>query len=194
MIVKICGITNREDATVAVEAGASSIGFNFYPPSPRAISVETARELAAGWPAGILKVGVFVGEAPATIARTMSEAGLDIAQVIGESPTGVRTWKVLRVDAGFSADRLDDPAAEAFLLDAPSASLYGGTGHAFDWSRAKIGGKKIVIAGGLGPDNIVAAIEMCRPWGVDACSRLESSPGRKDPEKVKAFIAAALSV
>jgi phosphoribosylanthranilate isomerase len=194
MIVKICGITNREDAAVAVEAGASALGFNFYPPSPRAIGIETARELTAALPGRILKVGVFVNESPANIARTMLEAGLDVAQVIGETPKGVRTWKVHRMNPGFSAEELDDAGAEAFLLDTPSASLYGGTGHAFDWSRARIDGKKIVIAGGLGPDNVAAAIRICRPWGVDACSRLESSPGRKDPRKLEAFVAAALSV
>jgi phosphoribosylanthranilate isomerase len=194
MMVKICGITTREDACVAVEAGAGALGFNFYPSSPRAISAGTARSITDQLPAGILKVGVFVNEAPRRIARTMDEAGLDVAQVIGAAPAGIRSWKVVRVGDDFPAGELDDPAPEAFLLDTASPALYGGTGHTFDWSRARIPGKRIVIAGGLGPDNVAAAIRQCRPWGVDACSRLEASPGRKDPDQMKAFVAAALSV
>ena len=89
---------------------------------------------------------------------------------------------------------MTDPGAEAFLLDTPSASLYGGTGATFDWRLARIPGKRIVIAGGLGPENVALAVSECRPWGVDACSRLESSPGRKDHEKIDAFVRAALSV
>jgi phosphoribosylanthranilate isomerase len=194
MIVKICGITNREDACAALEAGASALGFNFYPPSPRAILASHARDIAEVIPRGILKVGVFVNEDPAVVVRTMDDAGLDIAQVIGRTPVGVRTWQVHRVAVDFAPEQLADPNAEAFLLDAPSASLHGGTGATFDWRRARIPGTKIVIAGGLGPDNVATAIGQCRPWGVDACSRLEKSPGRKDHEKLLAFVRAALSV
>jgi phosphoribosylanthranilate isomerase len=139
-------------------------------------------------------VGVFVNEDPAVVARTMTEAGLDVAQVIGPAPTGIRTWQVHRVANDFCAEQLADENAEAFLLDTPSASLYGGTGTTFDWRRARIPGKRIVIAGGLGPDNVATAVSECRPWGVDSCSRLESSPGRKDHEKIEAFVRAALSV
>jgi phosphoribosylanthranilate isomerase len=194
MIIKICGITTGEDARVAVEAGASALGFNFYRPSPRFIEPAAARRIAAMLPADVLKVGVFVKETPARIAEAMEEANLDVAQVIGPGPGAARTWKVVRVDDRFSAESLEDPAAEAFLLDTPSDSLHGGTGRTFDWSRASIPGKRIVIAGGLGPDNVAAAIRVCLPWGVDACSQLESSPGRKDPDKVRAFVAAALSL
>ena len=194
MMVKICGITTCADAAVAVEAGAAALGFNFYPPSPRFIEAAAAREITAMLPPEILRVGVFVNETPGRIEQTMDEASLDIAQFIGTAPGATRTWKVVRVTGDFSPEVLDDPAPEAFLLDTPSDSLHGGTGRAFDWSRARIPGKRIVIAGGLGPDNVAAAIRECHPWGVDACSRLESSPGRKDPGKVKAFVAAALSV
>ena len=192
MIVKICGITSLGDAGIAIEAGASALGFNFFPKSPRAIRPEAARAIVERLPAGVLKVGIFVNEAPAWVVEAVTRAGLDVAQVIGETPADVRTWKVHRVGKDFSAGQLDDPFAEAFLLDTPAPGLYGGTGHTFDWARARIEGKRIVIAGGLGPDNVAAAIRESRPWGVDACSRLESSPGRKDPEKVKAFVAAAL--
>lgn len=194
MIVKICGITTNEDARAAVAAGASALGFNFYLQSPRVVLPSRAREIGRTLPSGILKVGVFVNEDPAVIARAMSEAGLDIAQVIGPTPAGVRTWRVHRVTEDFSSEQLADENAEAFLLDTPSASLYGGTGATFDWSRARIPGKRIVIAGGLGPDNVATAVSECRPWGVDACSRLESSPGRKDHARLEAFVRAALSV
>jgi phosphoribosylanthranilate isomerase len=194
MIVKICGITNLEDAEMTVRAGATALGFNFYPNSPRYVSPETASRLAAIVPIGVLKVGVFVNEDPDRLTETMREAGLDIAQVIGNAPAdGTPYWRAYKVDPRFSAASLD-AAAEAHLLDTPSASLHGGTGQAFDWTRARIPGRRVVIAGGLGPDNVGAAIRASEPWGVDACSRLESSPGRKDPEKVRAFIAAALSV
>jgi phosphoribosylanthranilate isomerase len=194
MMVKVCGITNLADAEVAVEAGVSALGFNFYLPSPRAIRLEAARAIADRLPAGVVKVGIFVNVPPEVVVGTLQHAGMDVAQVIGEMPSGVRTWKVCHAGPDFSAEELDDPHAEAFLLDTPSAALYGGTGRTFDWSRARIEGKRIVIAGGLGPDNVAAAIRAARPWGVDACSRLESAPGLKDPEKVKAFVAAALSV
>jgi phosphoribosylanthranilate isomerase len=192
--VKICGITNLEDAEMTVRAGATALGFNFYPNSPRYVSPETASRLAAIVPIGVLKVGVFVNEDPDRLTETMREAGLDIAQVIGNAPAdGTPYWRAYQVDLQFSEASLD-AAAEAHLLDTPSTSLHGGTGQAFDWTRARIPGRRVVIAGGLGPDNVGAAIRASEPWGVDACSRLESSPGRKDPEKVRAFIAAALSV
>ncbi len=194
MIVKICGITNSGDAAIAIAAGATALGFNFYPRSPRFISFAAARAIAAEVPAGILKVGIFVNETPERVCEAVPEAGIDVAQVIGPPPASARYWRVHRPVPGFCSNDLDDSRAEAFLLDTPSDSLHGGTGHTFDWLLASIPGKRIVIAGGLGPDNVAQAIRACRPWGVDACSRLESTPGRKDPDKVKAFVAAALSV
>lgn len=194
MIVKVCGITCLEDAEIAVEAGASAMGFNFYPPSPRAITPMAARAIVDRLPAGIIKAGIFVNEPPDAVIRTVEAAGLDVAQVIGDTPPGIRSWKVHRAGPEFTAGDLNDPRAEAFLLDTPSGALHGGTGVTFDWRRARIDGKRIVIAGGLGPDNVADAIRVCRPWGVDACSRLESSPGRKDPRAVRAFIEAALNV
>ncbi|MBS1873794.1 MAG: phosphoribosylanthranilate isomerase [Acidobacteria bacterium] len=194
MIVKVCGVTNLADAEVAIQAGANALGFNFYPPSPRYIAPAAARAIIDRLPGGIIKAGIFVNETPAAVEATSAAAGLDVAQVIGETPAAVRSWKVCRVGADFAAGQLDDPRAEAYLLDTPSAALYGGTGHAFDWSLARIEGKRIVIAGGLGPSNVAEAIRVARPWGVDACSRLESSPGRKDPAAVRAFVEAALNV
>lgn len=189
MIVKICGITTREDAAIAAEAGASAIGFNFYPRSPRYVTPELAREIGDTLPPGILKVGIFVDQDGGTASQI---AGLDVAQLYGAATAGsLRRWRACRAGSGFSAASLDDPEAEAFLLDTPSATLHGGTGESFDWTVARGLPKRIILAGGLDANNVRQAIEAAQPWGVDACSRLESSPGRKDPQKVREFVKAA---
>lgn len=195
MMVKICGITNRDDALAAVEAGASALGFNFYPKSPRYLSPQAAQAIVAELPPTVLKVGVFVDETNPAIQAILREAALDIAQVHGKQTVyGFRCWRARQVNSSFRCESLDDPAAEAFLLDAPSEELRGGTGRTFDWSKARIPGRRIVIAGGLDGDNVRQAIEQAEPWGVDACSRLESNPGKKDRLKMKQFIKAALSL
>jgi phosphoribosylanthranilate isomerase len=188
MLVKICGITNREDAEAAVEAGASALGFIFHPQSPRFVTSEQAAHLADGLP--VLKVGVFVDQAPARVAETMRQAGLDVAQLHGSEtaaqyPAGVRVWKAQRVTHAVSIPE-DDPA-EAWLLDGPSS------GVPFDWGLAAGLPKRIILAGGLDAGNVRQAVERVRPWGVDACSRLESSPGRKDHTKMLEFLKAALA-
>jgi phosphoribosylanthranilate isomerase len=194
MIVKICGITNLEDALAAVEGGAAALGFNFWPRSPRYIAPERAAEIGAALPAGVWKAGVFVNEPRAPeIARL---AALDIVQLHGDElpddyPAGFRVWKAARVEAGFDLSAWDGCPAEALLLDGPAGMLYGGAGASFDWRLAH-GGKKIVLAGGLDASNVRPAIEQARPWGVDACSRLESAPGKKDRRKMAAFLKAAL--
>ena len=193
-MVKICGITSREDAEASAEAGASALGFNFYPKSPRYIRPESAARIAV--PAGILKVGVFVNEPPERVAAVALEAGLDVAQLHGDEAAdfpvpGLRVWRAFRVSPEFDARLLEAYDAEAYLLDAPSAA-YGGSGAAFDWKLARIPGRRIILAGGLGPDNVAAAVREARPWGVDACSHLEAAPGRKDPRRVKEFILKAL--
>jgi phosphoribosylanthranilate isomerase len=106
----------------------------------------------------------------------------------------LRVWRAFQVNEKFTSGMLDDSAAEAFLLDSPSLLLHGGTGQTFDWSAARNPGKRIVLAGGLDASNVRIAIEQAQPWGVDACSRLESVPGRKDPLKVQNFIKAALNL
>jgi phosphoribosylanthranilate isomerase len=188
MMIKICGITNREDALAAVEAGATALGFNFYSKSPRYISPDTAAEIGAGLP--VIKVGVFV-DAPdaSTIA---ARAGIDIIQLHGSElpeqvPAGLRVWKAFRVTREWDASVLALYHAEAFLLDGPRP----GSGEGFDWTLAS-GLRNIIIAGGLGPDNIAEAIRRVRPWGVDACSRLERAPGLKDYEKMRRFVRAAM--
>jgi phosphoribosylanthranilate isomerase len=192
MMVKICGITNREDAMAAVEAGASAIGFNFYRESPRYISPTGASMIAAKIPANVWKVGIFVHETPETIARIALDAALDVAQLYGISQArGIRVWRAIRANESLLS-HVNDETAEAVLLDTPSDDLHGGTGTSFDWSRAKGLPKHIIIAGGLDATNVRRAIEQAQPWGVDACSRLEKSPGLKDHDKVREFVKAAL--
>ena len=196
MIVKICGITRREDAEAAVEAGASALGFIFYPQSPRYVAPERAEALGRGL--DVWKVGVFVEEAAASIEAVMRSAKLDVAQIYGGSaPAGARVWKAVRVETMrrvFELDKREEPAipsaCEAVFLDGPA------NGQSFDWELARdlAEAHKIIVAGGLDASNVAEAIRIAQPWGVDASSRLESSPGIKDHEKVKRFIEAALTV
>ncbi len=192
MMVKICGITNRDDAMAAVEAGASAIGFNFYRESPRFISHTGAAMISEKIPANVWKVGVFVNESPETIARIMIDAGLDVAQLHGASEArGGRIWQAL------SAEEPDQkplgPEVEAVLIDSPVDGVSGGSGNTWDWSRTPNFEQKIIIAGGLDPENVRTAIEQAHPWGVDACSRIEKSPGLKDHDKMRRFMKAALA-
>lgn len=197
MIVKICGITNLDDALAAAEGGAHALGFNFYPQSPRYLDPAAAAHITAALPPGVWKVGVFVNEAPARIAEIMASAGLDVAQLHGDEPPsavprGVRVWKAFRVAGTLSGEILAGYDVEAVLLDGPAELLYGGSGRSFAWEIARGLGRNVIVAGGLDASNVAAAIERAQPWGVDACSRLESSPGRKDHKKLAAFLKAAL--
>jgi phosphoribosylanthranilate isomerase len=197
MMVKICGITNRADALAAAEGGASALGFNFYPQSPRYVTPEVAAGIIQALPPGVWKVGVFVNAPAREIARVRAVAGLDVAQLHGDEPpgsmpSGVRIWKALRVHDSFEPAMLDPYDVEAFVLDAPS-EVYGGTGRTFDWSKATRTNRNIILAGGLDAENVTAAIRLVRPWGVDACSRLETAPGRKDHARMARFLNAALS-
>jgi phosphoribosylanthranilate isomerase len=189
MFVKICGITNREDALAAIEAGARALGFVFYAESPRGVTAAQIAEFAAEIPKEVWKVGVFVNESPAKIEEIGAQLGLDIAQLHGAEtpgahPRDLRIWKAFRV----TGNRVPDPdyPAEALLLDGPSS------GTAFDWPLAGQLSRKVIVAGGLDEHNVRAAIEQAHPWGVDVSSRLESSPGKKDRVRMKKFIEAAL--
>jgi phosphoribosylanthranilate isomerase len=193
-ILKICGITNQEDASAAIDAGATAIGFNFYPASPRYLAPEKAAGIES--PPGVRRVGVFVNEAPATVERIARIAGLDVAQLHGEEPAdrypqAIAVWKAARVTADFSFAPYRDAPAEALLLDGPAGELYGGTGKAFDWRRAAESPKAIIVAGGLDASSVARAVELAHPWGVDACSRIESEPGKKDRRKMREFLRAA---
>jgi phosphoribosylanthranilate isomerase len=206
MMVKVCGITRREDAEAAVEAGASALGFVFVSSSPRCVAPERAAEL--GRDLLVWKVGIFVEETAASIAAVMRAARLDIAQIYGgEAPAGARVWNALRVDpargAGFSLQpglqpRLGRGLKSPFQAEACStgeAVLLDGlsNGQRFDWTLARGFAPKVIVAGGLNPANVAEAIRAARPWGVDASSGLESAPGVKDHSKIKRFVEAALS-
>ena len=192
MIIKICGITNLEDARAAVDGGARALGFNFWPGSPRYITRDAAREMIAKLPAAVWKVGVFVDEEPEKVAEIARETGLDIVQLHGQEtgadfPRGLRVWKALRIGARFDRQVLGQYPAEALLLDGAS------NGVSFDWTLAAGIHGKVIVAGGLDAANVAEAIREARPWGVDACSRLESAPGKKDHVKMAQFLKAALS-
>jgi phosphoribosylanthranilate isomerase len=185
MMVKVCGITRREDAEAATEAGASALGFIFVLSSPRCVTPQQAAVLGDGldpW-----KVGVFVNETAASVEAVMRAARLDVAQIYGgEAPKGARVWRAFRMWS-----RLQSAAGtsvpEAILLDGPA------NGQRFDWLLARGVADKVIVAGGLNASNVADAIRAAQPWGVDASSGLESAPGIKDHEKVRRFIAAALN-
>jgi phosphoribosylanthranilate isomerase len=180
MMVKICGITRREDAEAAVEAGASALGFIFYAKSPRYVTASAAAALGEGFE-HVWKVGVFVDESAAAIEAVMVAAKLDVAQLYGVAiPTHRRVWKAFR-----SLDSVTSDGAEAILLDGPA------NGISFDWTSAIDPDHKIIVAGGLDASNVAQAIRIANPWGVDASSRLESAPGVKNHQKIRAFIKAA---
>ena len=249
VFVKVCGMTNLDNALMSIEAGADALGFNFWPGSPRCITPQAAAEITAQLGSGTVKVGVFVDAPAADIIETIRSAGLDLAQIHGELPLlnpdrkfQSRDREAADVSAGqphvdTSVDAADESVcatknettvisaagreamapssnvpfwhalsagselesrvqaalaagAQAVLIDTPAGARRGGTGRSFDWSLVRGLPGRIVVAGGLGPDNVAAAIRAARPWGVDACSRLELAPGRKDPAKVRAFIQA----
>lgn len=197
MFVKICGVTNEEDALVAVGMGADAIGFNFVPGSPRQISPRLAREIVRRLPGGVVTVGVFRDEMPERVVQVMDGAGLRIAQLHGnETPTDCR-WVAERVPALIKAfvagdpnvERIRDYGASVLMLDGPDP----GSGRVFDWRQleGRGSGTRLLLAGGLTASNVAQAIEIVRPWGVDVASGVESEAGRKDVLAMREFIAAA---
>ena len=192
MLVKICGITNRDDAIAAVEFGACALGFIFYSRSLRGTTVEAVEPWIAEVPSHVVRVGVYVNESPAVIEANAARLGLHVAQLHGdetpaEHPRGGEIWRALRVGEGGITQ--PDYPADALLLDGP------GGGKTFDWSLATevAGWRKIILAGGLTPANVRQAIAAVRPTGVDTASGVEASPGLKDHTRMKQFIQAALS-
>jgi phosphoribosylanthranilate isomerase len=188
-IVKVCGITNEADAEEAVAAGANALGFNFYPRSPRFIPLETAHRIGLTLPDEVLKVGVFVEPSEDELQRAIDFVPLDVVQLHGRRVPSVahRTWRAL---AAATADPSESLFAEAILLDAETPA-HGGSGRTFNWILATRFWQPVIVAGGLDAGNVAEAIEIARPWGVDACSRLESQPGKKDSTKMREFIQAA---
>jgi len=204
--VKICGITTRRDALAAVDAGADMLGFNFYPRSKRYIPPEKCVRIVstlAQYTARVQLVGVFVNATPAEIAAIADDCHLDLVQLSGDEPPeflaaiGDGAFRGIRPtspeEAHADATRFARTVPPAFLVDAYHPGEYGGTGHTGDWELArKLAAQyPILLAGGLNPDNVAAAIDQVRPWGVDVASGVESSPGRKDAAKMKAFVQAA---
>jgi phosphoribosylanthranilate isomerase len=193
MFVKICGITCEEDALLAVAQGADAVGFVFAP-STRQIAASLARDIARRLPAEVLTVGVFRNEAAKRVVEICHAAGLRAAQLHGhESRDDTRfvRERVGLVIKGFSAgspdlDRFDDYGADIALIDSPEP----GSGQVFDWSLAEGAppNRRVLLAGGLNPDNVAEAIRRVRPWGVDVSSGVEVRPGRKDALKVSRFV------
>lgn len=201
--VKICGITNLDDALLAVKFGAGQLGFNFYARSPRYILPELARPIITDLPENVSIVGVFVNETIERIIETAKIARLDAIQLHGDEDLnfaddlsvrlGIGVIKAFRVTPNFRAEDAVEYNAHAILLDGYSPKERGGTGDTFDWEiaqRVSAVVPVLYLAGGLTPENVGDAIRKVGPFAVDVCSRIESSPGKKDPKKVEAFIKA----
>lgn len=208
MKIKICGITVLEDALAALDAGADMLGFNFYPLSPRCIARTACAEMIAAIRSrgyGATLVGVFVNLPPDEVRGILDECGLDLAQLSGDEPPAdlmrlrERAFKAIRPrDVGDAVELTTRyarrGASPALLVDAATgAGQFGGTGRTGDWDAARVAAAQhpILLAGGLRPENVAAAIAAARPWGVDVASGVEASPGRKDAAKMKAFVRAA---
>ncbi|MGA2279282.1 MAG: phosphoribosylanthranilate isomerase [Verrucomicrobiota bacterium] len=196
--VKICGITNLADAQAAVAAGADALGFVFYEKSPRHLTISAAAKISKLLPATVLRVGVFVNAAEKLVSLTIRECSLGLLQFHGdETPEfcmrfGLMSMKAFRLRDAESLRELPKFPTEAWLLDAYSAENLGGTGEKFNWDlavEAQKFGKPFFLAGGLMPENVAAAVRKVQPFGVDVSSGVESSPGKKDHAKVRAFIA-----
>jgi phosphoribosylanthranilate isomerase len=215
--VKICGMTNLEDALVAVDAGADAVGFVFYEKSPRCVTEQTAREIVAKLPEEIEKVGVFVGPTAEAVIEISNAVGLTAAQVYpdasGQLPILSEEFfskaqcdvivalpaRLFKDDeaVGFSMSCEALNRILAMLVDSGNAEHPGGTGEKFDWERSawirefmSRVGVRLIVAGGLKADNVGEAVTILKPWGVDVSSGVEASPGKKDPEKVRAFVRA----
>ncbi len=200
--IKICGITNAEDAVLAVEAGADALGFVFYRKSPRYIEPTLARQIIMSLPPLVIPVGVFVDEDQQVVRNLMDDCGLTVAQLHGNESAiyckelGRTVLKALRVKDRSTflalAEFRGRAGVRGFILDAFSEQAYGGTGQVIDWQLAAEVAKaaNILLAGGLTPDNVEMAIQTVQPYGVDVSSGVERSPGKKDPEKVRGFIQA----
>lgn len=193
--VKICGITNLEDAQAAIEFGADYLGFIFYEKSPRYVALEDAQFILDRLTSRARGVGVFVNETRARVIDVVREAGLYSVQLHGdESPDDFRDmpvtmWRAVR---GVMEDDawLESWSAERYVVDSSVRGMYGGTGVLSDWTAAaRLAGKaRVMLSGGLEPGNVADAIEVVKPFGVDVSSGVESCPGRKDHTKMKEFI------
>jgi len=216
MWVKICGTTNLEDALAAVDAGADALGFVFAD-SPRRVEPAAAHRITRSVPERIEKVGVFVNESAERIRKIVEEAGLTAVQLHGDESLefanelakdeGLRVIPVLPITKIREVERqtgavciMPGPLIDTILIDSAMRDKRGGTGRTWDWDLSRgftqafrAGKVKVIVAGGLTPGNVKAAIETMLPWGVDVASGVEREPGKKDHEKVRAFVRAAKS-
>ena len=194
--VKICGITNIDDALAAVAAGADALGFVFYEQSPRYIPPPRAAAIIAKLPPFVQTVGLFVDAEPDQVNWTANFCGLDLIQLHGDEPPDYyvdierRVLKAFRIRDAASLEQLGRYTVAGYLLDAWVPGVPGGTGQTFNWDLAKEAGKygPIILAGGLTPDNVRQAVDTVRPYAVDVSSGVESAPGKKDPDRVREFI------
>ncbi len=195
--VKICGVTDPANALAAVEMGADYLGLNFYKESPRFVTTERAREIAGAVGGRVPLVGVFVNAPAAEIAEIVERAGLDLVQLSGDerpdaaAPFAARAIKAFRTGG---LPGMEELAAWSevwgVLIDAPHRSLFGGTGEEWaydgiDGAAAALAGRRLFLAGGIGPDNARRAVAAARPYAIDVCSRVESAPGIKDLELLR---------
>jgi phosphoribosylanthranilate isomerase len=204
--IKICGITNLEDARAAMDAGADAVGFVFWEKSPRPVKVDMVRQITEMLPATVEKVGVFVDDTAAHVLETVQQTGLTAVQ-LGKLGTlvGLISDPMKKI-VSISAENLANGEVLinrdfakmlfALMIDATTSVQPGGTGRCFDWQRARKKVKELaemsptIVAGGLTPQNVGEAIRILSPWGVDVSSGVEASPGRKDHHKIRAFVAA----
>jgi phosphoribosylanthranilate isomerase len=197
MFIKICGVTTEEDALLATALGTDALGFNFAQSSRRLVRPDDVRSIVKRLPHEVMTVGVFANERPERVVEIVSMVGLHGAQLSGREPVSEVRWireRLPFVIQGFTAG---DPAlaaaangpADVVLIDSPDP----GSGQVFDWRLAEgaPGGVRMLLAGGLSPDNVAEAIRLVRPWGVDVATGVETSPGHKDPRKLRRFIEAA---
>ncbi len=201
--VKICGITNADDAAAAVDAGADAVGFVFYAKSPRCVEPHVVARIVATLPPFVLPVGVFVNEDATRVRALMDDCGLALAQLHGEETAaycaslGRPALKAIRAAHQAALLALAEYRGRAgvrgFVVDACSESGYGGTGTLADWTLASHVAQAgpILLAGGLTPDNVAEAVRTVRPYGVDVSSGVEAAPGKKDHAKVRAFVRSA---
>ena len=195
--MKICGVTTVEDALLAAGLGADAVGLNFWSGSRRRIGLETARDIVRRLPPEVLSVGIFRNELRQRVVEVANTVGLRAVQLHGDESSEDTRWVGERVPALIRAFAIDDPGLVSgadygphrLLVDSPTA----GSGQVFDWDLIdrRVAGRPYILAGGLDPENVATAIEMLGPWGVDVASGVEAAPGRKDPVKVRRFLAAA---
>ena len=198
--IKICGITRKQDALAAVEAGADALGLVLYPPSPRHLQWADASEISAVIPPFVQRVGLFMDPEASWVRDALQALDLDLLQFHGDEPAGFcESWGrayIKAVPMGGSADpeayMRTHPKARGFLLDSHAPGQAGGSGKTFDWNRLpRDAGRPLILAGGLHPGNVGGAVRRFRPYGVDVSSGVESAPGIKDPARIQAFCAQA---